>query len=87
MRPPFEVFVNGVPQIEGDDYDIVGSALVFERPLEKEGKLGFWRMASMFLGVAGSYGKNDSVDVVYTLNGKRTVSNLKMIASPPAEPG
>ena len=87
MRPPFEVFVNGVLQAEGDDYDVVGSALVFERPLEKEGKLGFWRMTWMFLGIAGSYGKNDSVDVVYTLNGKRAVSNLKMIVPPPTEPG
>jgi hypothetical protein len=81
------VFVNGVQQAEGDDYDLVGSTLVFERALEREGKLGFWRMLLMFLGVAGSYGKNDSVDIVYTLNGKRAVTNVKMMAPPPLEPG
>ena len=86
VRPPFEVFVNGVKQAEGEDYDHVGSTLVFDRPLEKEGKLGFWRMSLMFLGVAGSYGKNDSVDVVYTLNGRRAVSNLKLIESLSTEP-
>ena len=30
----------------------------------------------MWLGIAGTYRKNDTVDVVYTLNGKRTVASL-----------
>jgi hypothetical protein len=77
VQPPFEVYVNGIPQIEGEDYDLVGSTLVFERALAREGKLGFWRWISMFLGVAGTYRKNDSVDVTYTLNGRRMVSTLQ----------
>jgi hypothetical protein len=71
------VFVNGVPQEEGKDFHVEGSALVFERSLAKEGRLGFWRWLSMFLGVAGTYRQNDSVDVVYQRGGRRAVaSNL-----------
>jgi hypothetical protein len=49
--------------------------LVFERPLAKEGQLGFWRWLSLFLGVAGTYRKNDSVDVVYQRHGRRAVAS------------
>ena len=82
VEPPFEVYVNGVPQIEGEDYELVGSMLVFERSLAREGKLGFWRWASMFLGISGTYRKNDSVDVTYTLNGRRMVSTLQASLPP-----
>jgi hypothetical protein len=73
-EPPYDVFVNGVQQKPGEDYVIEGGRLVFAKHLEKEGKLGFWRWLSMALSIAGSYGKNDSVDVHYTLHGKRQVS-------------
>ena len=43
-------------------------------PLAREGKLGFWRWLSLFLGVAGTYRQNDSVDVVYDVNGRRVVA-------------
>jgi hypothetical protein len=70
---PFEIYVNGVPQEEGRDFAIEGRTLVFERELKGEGKLGFWRWLSMWVGVAGTYRQNDSVDVVYHRNGKRVV--------------
>jgi hypothetical protein len=73
-EPPFAVFVNGVEQKPGVDYDVQGDRLVFNRHLEKEGKLGFWRWLSMALSIAGSYGKNDSVDVHYNLHGRRQVA-------------
>ena len=69
----FEVYVNGVLQQPGIDYRRVGSELVFTRPLAKEGRLGFWRWASLFLGIAGTYRQNDSVDVVYEAAGRRVV--------------
>jgi hypothetical protein len=68
-----EVYVNGVRQREGVDYSRDGMELVFRRGLAREGRLGFWRWASLFLGVAGTYKQNDSVDVVYEVNGTRTV--------------
>jgi hypothetical protein len=70
---PIEVFVNGVPQRERVDYDRIGDELVFRRSLEREGRLGFWRWLSMFLGIAGTYRKNDTVDVVYQREGRRHV--------------
>ena len=70
---PFEIYVNGVPQEEGRDFRIEGRTLVFEQELKGEGKLGFWRWLSMWVGVAGTYRQNDSVDVVYQRNGKRVV--------------
>jgi hypothetical protein len=71
---PFDVYVNGVLQQEGGDYRVDGRSLVFARPLATEGKLGFWRWTSMFLGVAGTYRPNDSVDVVYERAGRRVVA-------------
>jgi hypothetical protein len=76
---PFEVFVNGVPQTEGVDYDRVGRMLVFRRELAEEGRLGFWRWLSLFLGVAGTYRRNDTVDVVYTKDGRRSVVSLQAL--------
>jgi hypothetical protein len=71
---PFEVYVNGVPQQEGVDFGVEGRTLVFDRPLRTEGKLGFWRWASIFVGIAGTYRQNDSVDVVYERGGQRVVA-------------
>jgi hypothetical protein len=73
--PPFQVFVNGVPQQQGRDFRLEGRSLVFERTLAQEGKLGFWRWLSLLLGVAGTYRQNDSVDVVYARGGRRVVAN------------
>jgi hypothetical protein len=70
----FEVFVNGVLQQPDLDYRREGDELVFERRLAREGRLGFWRWLSMFLGVAGTYRQNDSVDVVYEAGGRRIVA-------------
>jgi hypothetical protein len=71
---PFDVFLNGVRQEEGADYSIEGRTLVFERELKTEGKLGFWRWLSLWVGIAGTYRQNDSVDVAYTRNGKPVVA-------------
>ena len=69
--------MNGVPQTRGVDYQQLGRRLVFGGELSQEGKLGFWRWFSLFLGVAGTYRKNDTVDIVYTRNGRRTVESLR----------
>ena len=71
---PYDVFVNGVQQFPGRDFEVLGRTLLFTRPLEREGRLGFWRWLSLFLGVAGTYRQNDSVDVVYEVNGRRHVA-------------
>jgi hypothetical protein len=73
--PPFQVFLNGVQQEQGRDFQVEGRALLFDRPLTQEGRLGFWRWLSILLGVAGTYRQNDSVDVVYQRGGRRVVAN------------
>jgi hypothetical protein len=78
----FEVFLNGVPQRAGRDFRRDGNELVFERPLAREGRLGFWRWLSLFLGVAGTYRQNDSVDVVYEVNGRRHVASGLPLRAP-----
>jgi hypothetical protein len=72
---PFEVFVNGVPQREGDDYTVEGASLVFERDLRTEGKLGVLRWTAIMIGVVGTYRQNDSVDVAYTRRGQKVVAS------------
>lgn len=64
VAPPFTVFVNGVRQEPGRDYEVAGRALLFNRALVKEGKLGFWKWFWGAFGI-GSYGRNDVVDVAY----------------------
>jgi hypothetical protein len=79
---PFEVYVNGVPQHAGLDFREDEGALVFDRPLAREGRLGFWRWTSMLLGIAGSYGQNDQVDVIYDAGGRRVVATGLPIERP-----
>jgi hypothetical protein len=74
LTRPFEVYVNGVPQEEGRDFRVEGRTLVFDRALRTEGRLGFWRWLSMWVGIAGTYRQNDSVDVVYERSGRRVVA-------------
>jgi hypothetical protein len=72
---PFEVYVNGVAQKRGVDYSVDRGTLVFTRSLAQEGHLGFWRWLSMLLGIAGTYRKHDSVDVIYTRAGTKVVAS------------
>ena len=63
VRPPYQVFVNGVPQREGVDYQVKGQVLMFERELRKD-RISKRRW---FLGAwgVGTYKQDDSVDVRY----------------------
>ncbi|MDX6720938.1 MAG: hypothetical protein QOJ63_3192 [Solirubrobacteraceae bacterium] len=84
VRSPFEVYVNGVRQERGVDYELQDRTLVFDRELKKEGKLGFWRW---FLGAwgVGTYRQNDSVDVRYERDGRPAL--VEGLDIEPAEPG
>ena len=74
VRRPFEVYVNGVQQHEGADFVVRDGALVFERELVHE-RVGKGRWTSMVFGIAGSYGKDDSVDVTYRVGGESRVAS------------
>ncbi len=69
-EPPVKVYINGIEQREGTDYRIAGGReVIFSRPLVKERVSGA-RWLAMFLGLFGSYGKNEVVDVEYHRDGK-----------------
>lgn len=72
-EPPIRVFVNGVPQQEGRDYELRGRELHFDKPLEKE-RLSKAKWSAIFFGLWGYYGKNDSVDVHYRVGGRDVVA-------------
>jgi hypothetical protein len=74
LTRPFEVYVNGVEQVEGADFRIDGRTLLFDRELRSEGRLGLLRWTSIFVGIAGTYRQDDSVDVVYERGGHRVVA-------------
>jgi hypothetical protein len=84
IQPPFEVYISGVPQVEGVDYAVEGGLLVFEgRELRKD-KISGWRW---FLGAwgVGTYRQDDSVDVRYALDGRPMVAEgLEIEAEEPA---
>ena len=78
-EPPFTVFINGVQQNEGEDYAIEGGELVFEPPIVKE-KIGTSRWLAMYLGLWGTYRKNETVDLEFRRDGKvELVSDLPVI--------
>jgi hypothetical protein len=74
VRPPFDVYLNGVRQELGTDYEVREGALIFDRPLAKEGRLGLWRWFLGAFGI-GTYRQNDAVDVHYELEGRPMVAH------------
>lgn len=84
-EPPFTVFINGVEQSEGIDYEIAGSEIAFSRPIVKE-KIGTSRWLAMYLGLWGTYRKNETVDLQFSHNGKlQLVSDLPIVPYPGEE--
>src|SRR5262245_3984012 len=76
---PIQVFINGTEQSEGRDYAVHGREIVFSRPLVKERVSGA-RWLAMILGLFGSYGKNETVDVHFRYGGKmQVVSDAKIL--------
>lgn len=81
IRPPFEVYVNGVPQREGNDYRYSDGELLFERELVKEGKVSGWRWLVGAFGI-GTYRRDDTVDIRYERNGAPQVAHALEITPP-----
>lgn len=74
-KPPLVVYVNGVRQIDGRDYTIEKGAIVFTRPIVKEGSLGAIRWLSMLIGLVGTYRTHETVDVEYRLAGETKLAS------------
>jgi hypothetical protein len=78
-EPPFTVFINGIEQSEDDDYSVEGSEIVFTRPIVKE-KMGTGRWLAMYLGLFGTYRKNETVDLQFQRDGKvQLLSDLPIV--------
>jgi len=67
-EPPYTVFINGIEQSKGT-YRIEGGEIVFGRPIVKE-KVGTGRWLAMYLGIFGTYRKNETIDVQFSKGGK-----------------
>lgn len=68
-EPPFTVFINGVEQAKGADYEIRDGEIVFSRQIVKE-RVGKSRWLAMYLGLWGTYRKNETIDVQFSRDGK-----------------
>ena len=80
VRSPFEVYVNGVPQALGEDYEVSGGELLFERELVQQ-KLSPWAWFLGFWGI-GTYKRNDEIDVRYEFEGQPRVAQGLEILPP-----
>jgi hypothetical protein len=67
-EPPYTVFINGIEQGKGS-YRIEGGEIVFDHAIVKE-KVGTGRWLAMYLGLFGTYRKNETIDVQFTKGGK-----------------
>jgi len=79
-EPPFTVFVNGVEQRQGADYEVRGGEIVFTRQIVKE-KVGAGRWLAMYLGLFGTYRKDETIDLQFTRGGK-----VELVSDLPVEP-
>jgi hypothetical protein len=78
-QPPIVVYVNGIQQSEGADYELKGAEIVFSRPIVKE-QVGGMRYLAMFLGLFGTYRKHETVDVEYRLGGEvKLASDVEIV--------
>lgn len=66
---PIRVHVNGVEQAPDVDYTLEGGEIVFARPIVKE-TITPGRWMAMYLGLFGTYRKNETVDLQFHSGGK-----------------
>jgi hypothetical protein len=73
---PYVVFINGVEQREGGDYEVRAGEIVFSRQIVKE-QVGKGRWLAMYLGLFGTYRKDETIDLQFQRGGKtELVSDL-----------
>jgi hypothetical protein len=75
---PIRVHINGVEQPRGEIWEARSGHIVFTRPIVKE-QVSTGRWLAMYLGLFGSYRKNEQVDVEYTLGGQtKLAANIEI---------
>ena len=73
-REPIVVYVNGVAQVESDDYNVEGREIVFTRDIVKE-EIGISRWLAMYLGLFGTYRKDETIDVQFSRDGRTELAS------------
>ena len=73
IRTPFEVYLNGVRQELGRDFELTAGELVFKQQLVQQ-ELGRRAWFMGFWGI-GTYKRNDEVDVRYERDGRPMVAH------------
>lgn len=68
-QEPIRVHINGVEQPRGEVWAVRRGEIVFARPIIKE-SVSRGRWMAMYLGLFGSYRKNETVDIEYALGGE-----------------
>lgn len=76
---PFEVYVNGVRQEAGLDYEVRGRILRFERELRTD-RVSGWRWLIGAFGI-GTYRQDDSIDVSYVRDGQPRIAEHLAVES------
>ena len=66
---PIRVFINGVEQNRGEVWEAREGRIAFTRPIVKE-EVTPGRWMAMYLGLFGTYRKNETVDIEYRLSGE-----------------
>jgi hypothetical protein len=77
---PYVVFINGVEQREGADYEVRAGEIVFTRQIVKE-KVGTGRWLAMYLGLFGTYRKDETIDLQFQRTGK-----VELVSDLPVQP-
>ena len=81
-EPPIRVYINGVEQREGTDYEVRRTEIAFARPIVKE-TVTPGRWMAMYLGLFGTYRKHEAVDVEYRLRGKTELAaDVEIVPDP-----
>jgi hypothetical protein len=84
MSRPFQVYVNGVEQTEGQDFDVAGAWIVFARELVPPRRES---AGSVFRGFFfGRYRTEHVVDVACQVSGRAHVFSRLPIEPPPEPP-
>jgi hypothetical protein len=77
---PYVVFINGVEQRAGADYEVRAGEIVFTREIVKE-KVGTGRWLAMYLGLFGTYRKDETIDLQFQRGGK-----VELVSDLPVQP-
>lgn len=68
------MYINGIPQEDGTDYQLEERTLVFPRKLIPEIKMTKLQLLRAALGIAGTYNTQDTIDIIYQHQGRRLVA-------------